>query len=147
MLKIHLFFATTNPLPSGQFFAICGILGLVFLIDILCIMLLSLTLGLWIIMAALALITCGGFFLSYALLQARFNAVINSTTLGLFDEDAFSRYFCTLFASVFFIMPGVISTFLGIALVLPFSSIKTGGKFAKFIGISWQNTYEHLRLK
>lgn len=146
MPKIRLFFAPAKPRSSAQFFAVCGILGLVFLVDILCIMLLSLTLGMWAAMAALALLTGVGFFLSHALLQARIRAVINSTTLGLFDEDVFSSYFCALAASVFLTVPGIISSLLGIALAMPPASIKVGGRLAKYMGINWQKTYEYLRL-
>jgi len=144
--KIYLLLAAAKPQSSAQFFALCGILGMVLLADILCIMLLSSILGLWVTMAALALLTGAGFSVSHVLLQARVRAVINSSTLGLFDEDAFSSYFCTLVASILLTVPGIISTFLGIAFAIPPASIKVGGKLARYMGISWQKTYEYLRL-
>jgi len=107
---------------------------------------LSLLLGLWTTMAVLSLITGAGVLLSYALVQSRIEAVMNSAAQGLFDEEAFSRYFCALIASVFFIVPGIINTLLGITLIMRFSSIKMGAKLARFMGISWQAAYEYLRL-
>ena len=84
--------------------------------------------------------------MSYALVKSRVKAVINSTTQGLFDDEAFSSYFCALVASIFFIMPGIINTLLGIALVMRFSGIEIGTKLARSMGISWQAAYEYLRL-
>jgi len=146
MLSFHLFPAAENPRFTGQLPAICGILGLIVLIDILCIMMLSLVLGLWFTMAILASITSVGFLLSYYLVHTRSKAVINSTSQGLFDKEAFSSYFCALVASVFFIIPGIINTLLAIALAMRFPSIKIGEKLARFMGISWQKSYEYLRL-
>jgi len=147
VFSFHSFFGAENSHSTGQLLAICGILGLIVLIDILCILMLSLVLGLWITMAVLALITCAGFLLSYALVNARSKAVINSATQGVFDKEAFSSYFCALVASVFFIIPGIVNTLLGIALAMRSPSIKIGEKLAKFMGISWQKAYEYLRVK
>ena len=107
---------------------------------------LSLLLGLWLTMAILALLTSTGILLSYSLVQSRLRAVMNSTTQGLFDEEAFSSYFCALVASALFIVPGIINTLLGIALLIRFSGIRIGDKLARCMGISWQNAYEYLRL-
>ena len=73
--------------------------------------------------------------------------MINSATQGVFDKEAFSSYFCALVASVFFIIPGIVNTLLGIALAMRSPSIKIGEKLAKFMGISWQKAYEYLRVK
>lgn len=146
MLNFRLLYILVSPRSIRTYLGLAASLGFGVLLDIILFLRLSLMVGPWITMSVLAANSAIGIFVMYRLAETRGRQLVTSIDDGRYDPEMFSRYLSTLVASFFLIIPGVLSTFAGLILLIPYISVWLGGRLARMAGIDWQEAYEFLRL-
>lgn len=146
MLNFRLLYILISPRSIRTYLGLTGCLGFSVLLDTILFLRLSLMVGPWITMAVLAANSAVWIFIMYKLVELRGQQLLSSIDDGRYDSDMFSRYLSTLVASLFLIIPGVLNTLAGIVILIPYISVRLGGKLAGLAGIDWQEAYEFLRL-
>lgn len=146
MLNFRLLYILISPRSIRTYLGLAASLGFGVLLDIILFLRLSLLVGPWITMAVLAANSAVGVFVMYKLVETRGRQLVESIDDGQYDPDMFSRYLSTLVASLFLVIPGVLNTFAGLIVLIPYISVRLGGKMARLAGIDWQEAYEFLRL-
>jgi len=147
MLNFRLLNRLLDSRSIRFYLGIAASLGFGVLVDVMVFIKLSLLVGPWITMAALAFLTAALVYVVYRVVDHRTKRLEQVVKTGTFEPDALSRHLSTLVAGLFLIVPGLFNTAVGLILLLKPVGTVLGNRIAWSVGIEWAEAYEHLRLE
>lgn len=103
-------------------------------------------LGEYLFIALLALLSLAGFVFSFKTLERAVLAINRNLETNVFSEEAYSLLPGGFLAAYLLIMPGIVSTLVGIILSCPPLRRRTGRALSRFLRIDWKEIHEYMNI-
>lgn len=117
-------------------------LSLFIVVDFLTLFILGNLMGIFLYLASLGLLIFIGVTLSIRELKGEISQIEISNSKGIYPEKQFYKITGLLLASVLIIIPGLLTTIMGLLLITPALRFSVGRSLSKSLKLNWNAVYE-----
>lgn len=118
-------------------------LSLVVVIDFFTLFILGNLLGIFLYLAILGLVILIGVSLVLKEIGKQLDAMEESNSRGVYPRDNFYQFTGIILASILIIIPGLLSTLAGLAILIPKLRFYIGRKLSLSLNLDWNAVYEY----